>query len=148
MPGTGCYGVWKPPKLFLMPPLPSLIDLRLWLLDFDSGVPGIHTRTNRSMFYAAVRNKRGRPERFGCSDFSEENYLLRWNASSLSSILTTHPPYEAISYTWMDQESSIEIIVNHKALKVTPNVSEILEYRHSFTGTRLFWIDSICIYMS
>jgi Heterokaryon incompatibility protein (HET) len=55
------------------------------------------------------------------------------------------PPYEAISYTWRNEEPSINIVVNKATLKVTPAVSEILGYRHSFTGTKLLWIDSICI---
>jgi hypothetical protein len=55
------------------------------------------------------------------------------------------PPYEAISYTWRNEEPSIEIVVNEATLKVTPAVSEILGYRHSFTGTKLLWVDSICI---
>jgi hypothetical protein len=58
------------------------------------------------------------------------------------------PPYEAISYTWGNEKPSIEIIVDNATLKVTPAVSEILEYRHSFIGTKLFWIDSICINQS
>lgn len=30
-------------------------------------------------------------------------------------------------------------------LKVTPAVGEILKYRQTFWGTRLFWIDAVCI---
>jgi hypothetical protein len=54
--------------------------------------------------------------------------------------------YEALSYTWDDQEPTKDITCNKKSLWVTENVFQALRQLRSRIGRKLFlWIDAICI---
>ena len=55
------------------------------------------------------------------------------------------PPFEAISYTWGGQKLDIPLKVNGKKLLVTAAVDEMLFNQRSIFGSKLFWIDAICI---
>ncbi|KAH0541689.1 hypothetical protein FGG08_003852 [Glutinoglossum americanum] len=60
-------------------------------------------------------------------------------------ILDAAPPFEAISYTWGRSKPRFRIHVNGSQLKITPEAHEILLCRQSFLGTKLLWIDAVCI---
>ena len=53
--------------------------------------------------------------------------------------------YEALSYTWQSQTLSDSIICNGKLLSVTPILHEALRTLRKATGSRLLWIDQLCI---
>jgi hypothetical protein len=55
------------------------------------------------------------------------------------------PPYEALSYTWDGQRPQLPLQVNGCQLLITRNVHDFLFHQRSLLGSRLFWIDSICI---
>jgi hypothetical protein len=56
----------------------------------QQGVKGRYKYKRLKVLRGGTHNEGGRPDKSGCSDFSEENPLLRSDASSLSSISTTH----------------------------------------------------------
>lgn len=60
-------------------------------------------------------------------------------------VLTEAPPFEAISYTWGGETPTVRVNVDGQSLKVTETVNEILRYRHTFTRSRFYWIDAVCI---
>jgi hypothetical protein len=62
--------------------------------------------------------------------------------------LRNAPPFEAVSYTWGDKPPHVPLKVDGRQLKVTSTVEELLFYRRSILGPRLFWIDAICINQS
>ncbi|KAF8850974.1 heterokaryon incompatibility, partial [Acephala macrosclerotiorum] len=55
------------------------------------------------------------------------------------------PKYEAISYTWDDQETDQAIIVDGLRLFVTENARRVIEDRIASRRRRCLWIDAICI---
>jgi hypothetical protein len=58
-----------------------------------------------------------------------------------------HQYYEAVSYTWDNQDSSCPIFCNNRSsvLKVTPNVDSLLRYLRRISLARYLWIDAICL---
>lgn len=55
------------------------------------------------------------------------------------------PQYDAISYTWDDQDRNEHVVLDGKRLKTTRNVKEILAQRAPYYGTTWLWIDAVCI---
>ena len=55
------------------------------------------------------------------------------------------PSFEAVSYTWGDEDPSIPVEVNGREILVTSAVDELLFYQRSIFTPNLFWIDAICI---
>jgi heterokaryon incompatibility protein (HET) len=59
--------------------------------------------------------------------------------------LDSAPEFEAISYTWGTVDPDCPVNVSGSAVLVTAAVDELLHYRRSIFGTKLFWIDAVCI---
>lgn len=57
----------------------------------------------------------------------------------------TAPVYEAISYTWSNQQPEHPILFQGRILHVTANVRQILNDISSFQRDRWLWIDIVCI---
>ncbi|KAL5313158.1 hypothetical protein ACEPPN_018891 [Leptodophora sp. 'Broadleaf-Isolate-01'] len=56
------------------------------------------------------------------------------------------PDYEAISYTWGERDPYIPVEIGGQGfVLVTATVDELLFYRRSIFGDKLFWIDAVCI---
>ncbi|KAH6955989.1 heterokaryon incompatibility protein-domain-containing protein [Ilyonectria sp. MPI-CAGE-AT-0026] len=55
------------------------------------------------------------------------------------------PPYEALSYTWGDNESKRRITVNGLAFFVRQNLLSILRRLRQPRQKRIIWVDAICI---
>ncbi|CAL3963569.1 unnamed protein product [Diplocarpon coronariae] len=53
--------------------------------------------------------------------------------------------YEALSYTWGDDEASHAISVNSSPFKIRSNLYEALRHLRDVEEARVIWIDSICI---
>jgi hypothetical protein len=62
--------------------------------------------------------------------------------------LKNAPAFEAISYTWGIKDPSIPLEVDGAQVLVTSAIDELLFYRRSIFGSKLFWIDAICINQS
>ncbi|KAH9207808.1 heterokaryon incompatibility protein-domain-containing protein, partial [Leptodontidium sp. 2 PMI_412] len=59
--------------------------------------------------------------------------------------LETAPPYEALSYVWGTPDPTLDILCNGKAIPVGPNLYSALRHLRGGYGTRIIWIDAICI---
>ncbi|KAK0507070.1 hypothetical protein JMJ35_010528 [Cladonia borealis] len=57
----------------------------------------------------------------------------------------TREKYEALSYTWQSQTLSDHVICNGKVLYVTQILYAALRTLRRATGSRLLWIDQLCI---
>lgn len=55
------------------------------------------------------------------------------------------PPYEALSYTWGDEESKCRISLNGFSFHIRPNLRDALRRLRQPRSTRIIWIDAICI---
>lgn len=55
------------------------------------------------------------------------------------------PTYQAISYTWGNENSTARILVNDQELHVRVNCEYTLRQARWHGGSRYFWIDSVCI---
>ncbi|KAL8948149.1 MAG: hypothetical protein Q9222_005637 [Ikaeria aurantiellina] len=55
------------------------------------------------------------------------------------------PAYEALSYTWGETKERRIIFVNGEPFPVTPNLFVALQYLRQAEGSRVLWIDAICI---
>jgi hypothetical protein len=53
--------------------------------------------------------------------------------------------YEAISYTWVGETPTLDMIVDGRILKVTPAVYDIASYRYTLLRSPFFWIDAVYI---
>ncbi|KAI9776854.1 MAG: hypothetical protein M1839_009302 [Geoglossum umbratile] len=60
-------------------------------------------------------------------------------------LLDEAPHFEAISYTWGDKDPSVPLVIDGQQVLVTSAVEELLCSRGSIFGTRMFWIDAVCI---
>jgi hypothetical protein len=93
--------------------------------------------------------------RYGELRHSREIRLLRLRKTSpFSSMIKgtlihvdvdSAPPYEAISYTWSQDDYSREIAVDNARFSVSAGLYELLRARHSSIEERLIWVDYICI---
>ncbi|KAL8836809.1 MAG: hypothetical protein Q9170_002770 [Blastenia crenularia] len=57
----------------------------------------------------------------------------------------TKPVYEALSYTWGDTKERRAIFVNGQPFPVTPNLFMALKNLRRAEGSRILWVDAICI---
>ncbi|KAF2191691.1 HET-domain-containing protein [Zopfia rhizophila CBS 207.26] len=55
------------------------------------------------------------------------------------------PPYEALSYTWGDDENECRISMNGLPSYVRPNLLGALRHLRQPRSTRIIWIDAMCI---
>jgi hypothetical protein len=56
------------------------------------------------------------------------------------------PRYQALSYTWGNPKRTHSISVDGQRLEITKSAHEALHDLVPFGGSRLIWVDSICIY--
>src|SRR5205809_6219808 len=54
-------------------------------------------------------------------------------------------PYEALSYTWGNEESPENISLDDGVLSVTRNLADALFFLRRKNSTRTLWIDALCI---
>lgn len=54
-------------------------------------------------------------------------------------------PYDALSYTWGNQGKTASVLVNGKAMKITPNLHSAFQHFRSPKVDKVLWIDAICI---
>ncbi|EUC47207.1 hypothetical protein COCMIDRAFT_52629, partial [Bipolaris oryzae ATCC 44560] len=59
--------------------------------------------------------------------------------------LNSAPPYEALSYTWGDEESTCRISLDGLPFDIRPNLRNALRRLRQSSSTRTIWIDAICI---
>ncbi|KAK6949552.1 hypothetical protein Daesc_009635 [Daldinia eschscholtzii] len=59
--------------------------------------------------------------------------------------LSKSPSFEALSYEWKGKVGTIPVQCNRDRLLVTPNCEAALKTLRSETGTRVLWIDAVCI---
>ncbi|CAG5142984.1 uncharacterized protein ALTATR162_LOCUS1261 [Alternaria atra] len=59
--------------------------------------------------------------------------------------LDSAPPYEALSYTWGDGKSECRILLDEKLFYIRTNLRDALRRLRQCQGTRIIWIDAICI---
>ncbi|KAM5527967.1 hypothetical protein FOXYSP1_19841 [Fusarium oxysporum f. sp. phaseoli] len=121
-------------KVLLPPVIPRI--LRLGLLCHDI----LQSLTSRQLY-----NYQTLPDE-GYIRLVRLQGLLFWRRIQLLSYpLDKCPPFEAISYTWDAQEPSSCVTINGLRLLVTKNARQILyDFTPTF-GSRMIWIDSICI---
>lgn len=62
--------------------------------------------------------------------------------------LEEHPRYEAVSYTWGNQESPKQIFTQSGSLSVTPSCHAALSDLRYSEEDRYLWIDAVCINQS
>lgn len=67
--------------------------------------------------------------------------LMQTNAYST----TSAPPYEALSYTWGDEESACWISLVGLPCHIRPNLLDALWRLRQPRSTRIIWIDALCI---
>lgn len=59
--------------------------------------------------------------------------------------LTAKPDYEALSYTWGDDQSKRAISVDGVMIKPMKNLFDALQHLRCVTQDRDLWVDAICI---
>jgi hypothetical protein len=59
--------------------------------------------------------------------------------------LDSAPPYEALSYTWGDEESACRISLGGLPFHIRPNLLDALWRLRQPRSTRIIWIDALCI---
>ncbi|KAF2759903.1 HET-domain-containing protein [Pseudovirgaria hyperparasitica] len=59
--------------------------------------------------------------------------------------LANPPSYEAISYVWGNEKDVASFYCNGRKLKITPNLAAALRQFRPDLGSRLLWVDKICI---
>lgn len=59
--------------------------------------------------------------------------------------LDSKPPYEALSYTWGDEESACWILLDGLPFHIRPNLRHALRRLRQPRHTRVIWVDAICI---
>jgi Heterokaryon incompatibility protein (HET) len=66
--------------------------------------------------------------------------------------LTTHPEYDALSYTWGNMHDTVPIAIQDKTLNITTNLLAFLNRLHHESSApevrKYFWADQICINQS
>ncbi|KAL9612226.1 MAG: hypothetical protein Q9167_003175 [Letrouitia subvulpina] len=60
-------------------------------------------------------------------------------------LLDEEPRFEALSYTWENQEPSVSIKCAGQSFLVTPNCFSALRQLRKTNRVRMLWVDSICI---
>jgi len=65
---------------------------------------------------------------------------------SLSKVsLKEVPSYQALSYTWGDPRSTLQIYLDGRPHQVTTNLESALRHLRLATESRVLWIDALCI---
>ncbi|KAF2818325.1 HET-domain-containing protein [Ophiobolus disseminans] len=59
--------------------------------------------------------------------------------------LDSAPSYEALSYTWGNEENACRISMDGLPFHVRPNLRDALRRLRQLQSTRIMWIDAICI---
>lgn len=59
--------------------------------------------------------------------------------------LSTCPHYEAISYTWGNEDATKRLLVNGTVFKVRPNLHAALKAFRKPHEAKLIWVDAVCI---
>jgi hypothetical protein len=59
--------------------------------------------------------------------------------------LDSAPPYDALSYTWGDEDSACRILLDGLPFHIRPNLRDALRRLRQPRRTRIIWIDAICI---
>ena len=72
------------------------------------------------------------------SDIKVDGNLSTWSVDDV-------PPYSAISYTWGDPDSTTDISMNGKRMRVQQNCEFALLQILNYGECRYIWIDAICI---
>jgi hypothetical protein len=62
--------------------------------------------------------------------------------------LNLHPPYEALSYAWQNEDIAVPIILNACPFLVKPNLKAALRELRGTSSDKLLWVDAICINQS
>jgi len=78
-------------------------------------------------------------------EISRSHPLANLSFRLINSSLPRPMSYEALSYTWGDPTLNHSIIINDKYIYITQHASQALEALAPVWGSRLIWIDSICI---
>jgi hypothetical protein len=143
----------------------KLLQMWIWTVRlqnrYDLAIHDILARTHEAITTPfdrweanIARRRRTDPYHYQPLKKSHHIRLLRLNRRSLFSepscklievSLYDAPAFEAISYTWGVKPPHIPLKVNGCQLKVTSAVEELLFYQRSMLGSKLFWIDAICI---
>ncbi|OAL46680.1 HET-domain-containing protein [Pyrenochaeta sp. DS3sAY3a] len=71
--------------------------------------------------------------------------LARLELRIRTCVLDESPSYEAISYTWGDPNAKHSVTVDSSSISVTRNALDVLHFMAPMYGSRLIWIDSVCI---
>ncbi|KAF2998666.1 hypothetical protein E8E14_000179 [Neopestalotiopsis sp. 37M] len=59
--------------------------------------------------------------------------------------MSTHPPYEALTYAWGDATDREPILVDDYLCEVTANLARSLRRLRKSDQERHLWVDAICI---
>ena len=66
-------------------------------------------------------------------------------AALVTESLNQPPSYECISYAWGEQAAISQALVNDNAVSIGANIHDCLRHLAPATGSRLLWVDSLCI---
>ncbi|KAF4813032.1 Heterokaryon incompatibility protein 6, OR allele [Colletotrichum tropicale] len=86
-----------------------------------------HDKINCSVFQACLSNRQ-----------SQEEKEIKQDGETIL-------PYEALSYCWGDTRMRNMITVDGKALFITENLHDALQYLRRTEEDRILWVDAICI---
>ena len=59
--------------------------------------------------------------------------------------LSQYPYFEAVSYSWGDDEATHILHCEGQALRITPNVGELIRQLYLWDPLRKVWIDVVCV---
>jgi hypothetical protein len=76
----------------------------------------------------------------------KEDADLHCQLTTVSSVSARH--YEALSYCWGTEESTVRIFVCGKDMQVKPNLEHALKNLRREKRHRIIWVDAICINQS
>jgi hypothetical protein len=71
--------------------------------------------------------------------------LISFKAMLITEPLDFAQSFDAISYTWGETNSTHELLVDGKPLRIPRNTADIIRQRALLWKPRLLWIDAICI---
>ncbi|CVL05446.1 uncharacterized protein FMAN_10734 [Fusarium mangiferae] len=135
VPVAGLVALLLQPLITLLPPKISRLS-RSGFSFYDT----CHCITSRQPY-----NHQALPSEAHIRLVTLRGFLFWRDVQILAYPLNACPTYEAISYTWDNQEPTCPIVVNRGRLLVTRNARQILYDFTPACGQRMIWIDSICI---
>ena len=56
-----------------------------------------------------------------------------------------YPYFEAVSYSWCDNEATCTLHYEGQELRITPNVGELIRQLYLWDPLRKIWIDAVCV---